>query len=69
MQKHLNTLVSRAAGIALFLVGCLMAGLGLSVVFTLALFALAVAGLALLAAPLLALVQPKASDETSEAVA
>lgn len=63
----MNTLLTKAAsaisGVALFCVGCLMAGLGLSVVALLALFALAAAGLALLAAPFVALAQPATRDD------
>ncbi len=68
MKKHLNKLASSAAGVGLFLIGGAAAGLGLVVVFYLAIFALAAAGLGLLAAPLLRLTR-QASDENAEEVA
>ena len=69
MKKQLNKIASGAAAAGLFLLGGIMAGLGLSVVFALATFGLAMIGLAFLAAPLIALSQPAAHAETEEAAA
>ncbi len=57
MTALLNKAASTFAGIALFCVGCVMAGLGLSVVALLAVFAMATVGLAILASPFVALAQ------------
>ena len=68
MKQQLNKLMSGVAGFGLFLVGCVMVGLGLSVVFFLAMFALAVMGLAFLASPLVALAgrgEPSQPDDVT----
>lgn len=65
MKTLLNKTASAIAGLGIVLVGCVMAGLGLSVMVLLALFALAILGLGLLAAPFVALAQrsePSAPD-------
>lgn len=69
MKQYLNKAVSGVAGLGLFLAACVMAGIGLSVMFTLALFALAALGLGILAAPLLALAQTSDTDEAKPAAA
>ena len=67
MKEQFNKMMSGVAGFGLFLVGCVMAGLGLSVVFFLAMFALAVVGLAFLASPLVALAQRVEPSQTEDA--
>ena len=69
MKKHLNKIASAAAGVGLFLLGCVLAGFGLSVVFLLAMFALAVIGLGILASLFLATVQPVETEEQDKVVA
>lgn len=69
MKELLNKVGSSVAGIGLFLIGCVMAGIGLSVVFFLAMFALAAIGLGILATPLLALLGRPSDEETQKAVA
>lgn len=69
MKQYLTKLAANAAGIALFLVACTAAALGLWVVLLLGLFGFAMFGLALLAAPLLALVQPAQTEATAKATA
>lgn len=72
----MNTLVTKiksaVSGIALFTLGCAMAGMGLVVVALLALFALASVGAALLASPFVAMAQtsqPPEEDDTREPTA
>ncbi len=67
MKAFLNQAASTAAGIVLFVVGCVMAGLGLSVMALLALFALAAAGLAILAAPFVSLAAKGAASDAPAA--
>lgn len=69
MTNLINKAASSVASVVLFLVGAVMAGMSLAVVFLLAMFALAVAGLALLAAPFLRLAMPAApeADDTAKA--
>ena len=69
MKKKLNQIASGAAGAVLFLVGCVMAGIGLSVAVLLAMFALAAVGLAILASPFLALAQNAETEEAEEVAA
>ena len=69
MQKHINKIASTAAGFGLFLIGCVTAGLGLVVVFYLALFALVVGALGVLALPLLNLMGRAAADDEDTATA
>ncbi|WP_300073880.1 hypothetical protein [uncultured Ruegeria sp.] len=69
MQKHLNKLASSAACIGLFLIDCVMAGLGLVVMFYLVLFALVAAALGLLAAPLLGFVGQTAKENAEKVAA
>ena len=57
MKSYLTKVTSGAAGVGIVLLGCIMAGLGLSLMVMLAIFAVAVIGLGILAAPLLALIQ------------
>ncbi len=54
---------SAVSGIALFSLGCAMAGMGLVVVALLALFALVSVGAALLASPFIAMAQSTADAE------
>ncbi len=65
MQSFLNNIAAGAATAVLFLVGCVMAGIGLSVFLLLAMFGMAAFALALLASPLFSLVQ-KPEVETEE---
>ena len=69
MKEYLNKVTSGAAGLGIFLLGCVMASLGLSLMVFLAMFALAVIGLGMLATPLLALVQPKTPSEAETVAA
>ncbi len=68
----MTTLINKAAatvsGVVLFCIGCVMAGIGLSVVGFLAMFGLAAVGLALLAAPFVraAAVDPVEPVETAQ---
>jgi len=61
MQNLIHKVTSTLSGIALFTIGCVFAVLGFSVLGFLVLFALAATGLALLAAPLVAM---KEADES-----
>lgn len=63
MKPFLNKAASAAAGGAVILAGCAMAGLGLTVIALLAMFALAAFGLSYLVAPLL----PYAMQKPEEA--
>ncbi len=67
MTNLINKAASSVAGVVLFLVGAVMAGMSLAVVFLLAMFALAVAGLALLAAPFLRFAMPAEADAVDAA--
>ncbi len=70
MKDLPKKVASTVSGIVLFCVGCAMAGLGLTVIAFLAMFAIAAAGLAVLAAPFVALAQPEASlDEDAATTA
>lgn len=69
MKKQLNKVASAAAGVGLFLLGCVLAGFGLSVVFLLAIFALAVIGLGILASPFIAAVQAVETEVQDKGVA
>lgn len=62
MKDLLNKTTSAIAGVALFCFGCMMAGIGLFVVMLLALFAMAAAGLAILATPFVAMAQQGEDD-------
>ena len=62
MKSFLNQVASTAAGAVVFLVGCILAGLGLTVMLGLSMFALMAVGLAVLASPFVA-VAMKADDE------
>ena len=63
MKSFLTKITSGVAAAGLFLVACVMAGLGLSLVVFLAMFGLAVIGLSILTAPLLTFVQtPERTD-------
>ena len=70
MKSLLNKVASTVAGVVLFCLGCVMAGLGLSVVALLAMFAMAAAGLAILASPFITLTEqnPHFTVEDEEAV-
>lgn len=69
MKNLINTITSTVAGFGLFCVACVMAGIGLAVVGLLAMFAIAAAGLALLATPLLTFLQPRDADTTQQTTA
>lgn len=58
MKSFLNKLVASVAGAVLLGLGFVMAAFGISVVAILAMFALAAAGLGLIASPLIAVLQP-----------
>ena len=58
MKSLMTKIASMFSGVALFALGCVMAGLGFAAISTLALFALAALGLGVLAAPFVALAQP-----------
>ena len=62
MKSLLAKTTSTAAGAIVILVGCAMAGLGLTVIAVVALFALAAFGLALLARPFVAWAKPNGAD-------
>ncbi|MFN3129546.1 hypothetical protein [Roseibium sp.] len=57
MKSILEKTTATFAGAIVVLVGCVMAGLGFTVIAFLAMFALAAYGLALIAAPFLAMAQ------------
>ena len=67
MKNLPKRVASTVAGIVLFCVGCAMAGLGLTVIAFLAMFAIAAAGLAVLAAPFVAMAQPDAHQDDDAA--
>ena len=60
MKSILEKTTATFAGAIVVLVGCVMAGLGFTVIAFLAMFALAAYGLALIAAPFLAMAQKQA---------
>jgi len=62
MKSFLNKAASNVAGVVLFFVGLVLAGLGLTVVALLAFFAMAAAGLAILATPFIPLADLTADD-------
>lgn len=64
MKSLLTKVISTAAAAVVLFVGCMMAGLGLTVIAFLAMFGLAAIGLALLAAPFMAV--PKQDSEDAE---
>lgn len=64
MNNVINKITSTIAGGALFVIGCVIAGLGFSVLAVLAVFALAMLGLAFLAAPFLNVKLSEAGAET-----
>ncbi len=67
MKNLTQSITSIAATVVLFCVGGVMAGIGLAVVATLAVFALALAGLTILAAPFVGVVQDRAADAAPSA--
>ncbi len=67
MKPLINKAASTASGVALFAIGCVMAGLGLATMSLLALFALAAVGIALLAAPFVAIAQADKAPENDTA--
>ena len=68
MKTLLNKAASTAAGVVLFCVGCALAGLGLSFVALVAIFAMASVFLAMLASPFIGLAATACeSDEPSAA--
>lgn len=60
MKSFFKKLTSTAAATIVVFIGCVMAGLGMTVIAVLAMFALAVFGLAIIASPF---VQMPQSDE------
>ena len=62
MKSLLTKFVASVAGAVLLCLGVVTAGLGVTVIAVLAMFALAVAGLGLLGAPFVALLQSDAGD-------
>ncbi|MBO9420197.1 hypothetical protein J7444_01065 [Labrenzia sp. R4_1] len=62
MKSILEKTTATFAGAIVVLVGCVMAGLGFTVIAFLAMFALAAYGLALIAAPFLAMAQKQAEQ-------
>jgi Na+-transporting methylmalonyl-CoA/oxaloacetate decarboxylase gamma subunit len=69
MKKQLNKIASAAAGVGIFFLGCVLAGFGLSVVFLLAMFALAVIGLGILVSPFLPAAKPLETEQQEKVVA
>ncbi len=70
MKTLLNKTASTLSGAVLFCIGGLMAGIGLTVIVLLAMFGLAAAGLAILAAPFVASARPDwLQEERAEAAA
>ncbi len=69
MTTLLNKAASTLSGVVLVCIGGLMAGLGLAVVALMAMFGLAAAGLALLAAPFVASSTPNWTAEDQSAAA
>ena len=69
MKSLLNKVVSGAASVGVFLVGCALAGLGLWLMVVLAMFAFAVIGLGILAAPVIALIQSSENKDTETVAA
>lgn len=63
MTKLFNKVSHAISGAILFVLGCAMAGLGLMVMGFLALFALAAMGLAVIAAPFVAMAQSNAQEQ------
>jgi hypothetical protein len=71
MNNLINKTTTTLSSVILFGIGCVMAGLGLAAISLLAMFALATVGLAFLAAPLIAMTQPRgdtAKEPASETV-
>ena len=68
MKTFLNKVTSGVADVGLFLVACVMVGLGLSFMIFLGMFVLTILVLGILATPLLALLQSSECKEV-EAVA
>ena len=64
----MNTIVSKFAttvsSVVLFAAACVMAGLGFATLSVLAVFALVAIGMAMLAAPIMAMAQPEMQPET-----
>ena len=69
MQKQLNKVASKAAGLGIFLIALVMAGLGLTVMFYLVLFALVAAGLGILSVPLFRLISQPSQEVDQDAAA
>ena len=63
MKTLTDKITSIAAGAVTLLVGCMLAGLGLTVMAFLAIFALAAIGLAIIAAPFVALSRRAAEED------
>lgn len=57
MTSFLNKIASSFAGLVLFLVGCVMAGLGLTMIAVLSVFAMVALGIALIASPFVAMIE------------
>lgn len=68
MKPVLTKITSTIAGAIVLVIGCAMAGLGLSVLAVLAMFAMAALGLAVLARPFLDTAIAKAAEEQGASV-
>ncbi|GAA0786425.1 hypothetical protein E1180_15335 [Roseibium denhamense] len=66
MKSIIEKTTATFAGAIVVLVGCMMAGLGFTVIAVLALFALAAYGLALIAAPFLAMAHKQTDSSGSQ---
>lgn len=67
MKNLINKATSAVSGVLLFAFGGLMVGLGIATMGMLALFALAALGIAILAAPFVALAQNPQSETDEDA--
>lgn len=69
MTNLITKATTALSSVVLFCLGGVVAGLGLGVIALLALFALAIAGIAFLAAPFVALAQPRTADADAQTAA
>ncbi|MBO6674746.1 MAG: hypothetical protein JJ908_02595 [Rhizobiales bacterium] len=69
MKSLLTKITSATAGVIVLVVGCAMAGLGLTALAFLAMVALAAAALAFLASPFLAYAQENSADQETDVFA
>lgn len=66
MKTFISKIASAAAAIVAIVLACVLAGLGLTALVYLALFALAVIGFSFLAAPFVAMAQRNAADDRGD---